>query len=57
MATTERKTDLDRLLELEQTEIPRVRDALRAWADDAHLALICIAWRPRLSVCGSRWQT
>ena len=39
MATAERpETDLDRLLELELTEIPHIRDALRDWADDAHLA-------------------
>jgi hypothetical protein len=39
MAMSERdKTDLGRLLERELTEIPRVRDALRAWADDAYLA-------------------
>jgi hypothetical protein len=30
--------DLDRLVELELVEIPRLLKALRAWPDDAHLS-------------------
>ena len=30
--------DLDRLVELELVEIPRLLEALRAWPDDAHLS-------------------